>query len=147
MWKTIRSLDHSFLWKIRICIHHAKFTMIFVHMERATLERPEETFPYVMMNKTCALKSQKQLHTLNRTLTIISLGGFFVMHRQMLEQVRILRWFYSNQGTWLKWTSRLLCNLFREAASRGVLRKRRSEKMQQIYRRTLMPRCDFNKVA
>ena len=80
-------------------MHHAKFTMIFVHMERATLERPKETCPYVMMNKTCALKSQKQLHTLNRTLTIVSLGGFYVMHRQMLEHVRILRQFYSNQGT------------------------------------------------
>ena len=30
---------------------------------------------------------------------------------------------------------------------RGVLRKRCSENMQQIYRRTLMPNCDFNKVA
>ena len=31
--------------------------------------------------------------------------------------------------------------------SRGVLRKRCSENMQQIYRRTHMPKCDFNKVA
>ena len=31
--------------------------------------------------------------------------------------------------------------------SRGVLIKRCSEKMQQIYRRTPMPKCDFNKVA
>ena len=31
--------------------------------------------------------------------------------------------------------------------SRDVLRKRCSENMQQIYRRTLMPKCDFNKVA
>ena len=31
--------------------------------------------------------------------------------------------------------------------SRGVLRKRRSENMQKIYRRTPMPKCDFNKVA
>ena len=30
---------------------------------------------------------------------------------------------------------------------RGVPRKRCSENMQQIYRRTLMPKCDFNKVA
>ena len=29
---------------------------------------------------------------------------------------------------------------------RGVLRKRCSENMQQIYRRTPMPKCDFNKV-
>ena len=31
--------------------------------------------------------------------------------------------------------------------SRGVLRKRCSENMQQIYRRTPMPTCDFNKVT
>ena len=31
--------------------------------------------------------------------------------------------------------------------SRGILRKRRSEDMQQIYRRTPMPKWDFNKVA
>ena len=31
--------------------------------------------------------------------------------------------------------------------SRGVLRKKYSENMQQIYRRTLMPKYDFNKVA
>ena len=30
--------------------------------------------------------------------------------------------------------------------SRGVLRKRCSENMQQIYMRTPMPKCDFNKV-
>ena len=31
--------------------------------------------------------------------------------------------------------------------TRGVLRKRCSENMQLIYRRTPMPKCDFNKVA
>ena len=31
--------------------------------------------------------------------------------------------------------------------SRGVLKKRCSEDMQLIYRRTPMPKCDFNKVA
>ena len=30
---------------------------------------------------------------------------------------------------------------------RGVLRKRCSENIQQIYRRTPMPKCDFNKIA
>ena len=37
--------------------------------------------------------------------------------------------------------------LFQKCPSRGVLRKRCSENMQQIYRRTPMPKCDFNKVA
>ena len=31
-------------------------------------------------------------------------------------------------------------------SSRGVLEKRCSENMQQIYRRTPMPKCDFKKV-
>ena len=30
---------------------------------------------------------------------------------------------------------------------RGVLRKRCSENMQQVYRKTPMPKCNFNKVA
>ena len=37
--------------------------------------------------------------------------------------------------------------LFQKQPSRGVLRKRCSENMQQIYRRTPMPKYDFNKVA
>ena len=31
--------------------------------------------------------------------------------------------------------------------SKNVLRKRCSENMQQIYRRTRIPKCDFNEVA
>ena len=34
-----------------------------------------------------------------------------------------------------------------EAAPVGVLKKRCSENMQQIYRRTPMLKCDFSKVA
>ena len=34
-----------------------------------------------------------------------------------------------------------------EQPSSGVLTKRFSENMEQIYRRILMPKCDFNKVA
>ena len=30
---------------------------------------------------------------------------------------------------------------------RGVLKKKGSENMQQVYTRTPMPKCDFNKVA
>ena len=47
------------------------------------------------------------------------------------------------------WTS--FCKLLQmneqKQPSRGVLRKSCSENMQQIYRRTPMPKCDFNKVA
>ena len=37
--------------------------------------------------------------------------------------------------------------LFQKQPPRGVPRKRYSENMQQIYRRTPMPKCDFNKDA
>ena len=33
-----------------------------------------------------------------------------------------------------------------EQPSRGVLRKRCSENIQQIYKGTLMPKCDFNNI-
>ena len=39
-----------------------------------------------------------------------------------------------------------LFNKVQKQPPRGVLKKRCSENMQQIYRRT-MPKCDFNKVA
>ena len=38
-------------------------------------------------------------------------------------------------------------SLIQKQPLRGVLKKRCSENMQQIYRRTLMPKCNFNKVA
>ena len=37
--------------------------------------------------------------------------------------------------------------LTRKQPFKGALRKRCFENMQQIYRRTPMPKCDFNKVA
>ena len=36
---------------------------------------------------------------------------------------------------------------FQKQPSRCVVSKRCSENMQQIYRRTSMPKCDFNNVA
>ena len=37
--------------------------------------------------------------------------------------------------------------LVQKQPSRGVLKKSCSENMQQIHRRTIIPKCDFNKVA
>ena len=37
--------------------------------------------------------------------------------------------------------------ILQKQPSRGVLQKRCSENMQQIYRRPPMPKCDFNKAA
>ena len=38
-------------------------------------------------------------------------------------------------------------NMLQKQSSRGVLEKRCSENLQQTYWRTLMPKCDLNKVA
>ena len=45
-------------------------------------EDQKKCFMYVMMNITSLLKSQNQLHTLKRTLTINSLGRYYVMHQK-----------------------------------------------------------------
>ena len=39
------------------------------------------------------------------------------------------------------------CMVIQKQPPIGVPKKRCSENMQQIYRRTAMPKCDFNKVA
>ena len=41
----------------------------------------------------------------------------------------------------------LSTKIFQKQPPRGIPRKRCSENMQQIYKRTPMPKCDFNKVA
>ena len=38
-------------------------------------------------------------------------------------------------------------NILQKQPSRGVFKKSYSENMQQIFRRTPMPKCDFNKVT
>ena len=38
------------------------------------------------------------------------------------------------------------CGINQKQPPRGVPRKRCSENMQQIYKRTAMPKCDFNEV-
>ena len=43
-----------------------------------------------------------------------------------------------------KLTFQFASNSHQKKPSRGVLRKRRSENMQQIYGRTPTPKCDFN---
>ena len=55
------------------------------------------------------------------------------------------------QGMWNESTRQKRVKLklmtFQRQPLRGVLRKRCSENMQQNYRRTPTPKCDFNKVA
>ena len=52
----------------------------------------------------------------------------------------------NNFGNLLR-TFYLCLTSFQKQPPRGVLRKRCSENVQQIYRRIPMPKCDFNKVA
>ena len=49
-------------------------------------------------------------------------------------------------GTKQKMTHRLSLEIQKQSP-RGILEKRCCENMQQIYRRTPMPKCDFDKVA
>ena len=56
---------------------------------------------------------------------------------------------YSETSIWEHWNelNKYLTSYFNKQPSRGVLIERCSENMQQIYRRTPTPKCDFNKVA
>ena len=51
-------------------------------------EDQKKCFVYVMMNITSLLKSQNQLHTLKRTLTINSLGRYYVMHQKKKKKIK-----------------------------------------------------------
>ena len=89
-----------------------------------------------------------------KTPTFFSEGPFFCL----LQMKYLLECVYSNKppSPWkiagctpeniLK--TRLLWNRFlHKQPSRGILRKRCSENMQQIYKRIPLPKCDFNKIA
>ena len=64
-----------------------------------------------------------------------------------MKKVRSTETFISNIVV-LNWVKHSFypCN-FQKQPPRGVLKKKFSENMQQIYRRTPMLKCDFNKVA
>ena len=47
----------------------------------------------------------------------------------------------------IEFNNRSTKDTLQKQPSRGVIKKSCSENMQQIYRRTPMPKCDFNKVA
>ena len=58
----------------------------------------------------------------------------------LLQNIKINN-FYIHIKSWS------IFDILQKQSFRGVLIKRCSEKMQQIYRRTPMPKCDFNKFA
>ena len=69
---------------------------------------------------------------------------------EITDQKKLHIWILSRSAILWCWWSKNFQN-YRMAQQkqpyRGVLKKRCSENMQQIYRRTLMLKCDFNKVA
>ena len=64
--------------------------------------------------------------------------------RFSLQIYNFFQWRHIESST--DWANVQIC-VIEKQPPRGVFKKRRSENMQQIYSRTLMPKCDFNKVA
>ena len=85
----------------------------------------------------CLVIEVKLLHEcqkIQKIQTISLLHSFFIEKSTELCRGKILDFWQA-------------LNTLQKQPSRGVLKKRYSENMQQIYRRTLMLKCDFNKVA
>ena len=76
-------------------------------------------------------------------IVIVIISHYYLTHPftwfifQILCNVKSMKLF------WSMWEA----NISQRQPSRGVLRKRYSENMQQIHRRTPMPKCDVNLVA
>ena len=64
-----------------------------------------------------------------------------------VEMINMIYLWKKNLHLKRKKVSRAVSIKIQKQPSRGALRKRCSENMQQIYRRTSMPKCDFNKVT
>ena len=56
-------------------------------------------------------------------------------------------WFLNSSNTLVYYSGNVCYEPYQKQPSRGVLRKRCSENIQQIYRRMPMPKCNLNKVA
>ena len=69
---------------------------------------------------------------------------FFKVHLSFLSHKK-WNWLQSVQWVAAKWIVKI--EKLRKQPPRGVPWKRFSENMQQIYRRTPLPKCDFKKVA
>ena len=65
--------------------------------------------------------------------------GFFFRHS--------LNIFSTNSKMYLTSCQTFMMNSFQKQSSRGVFIERCSKNMQQIYRRTTMSKCDFNKAV
>ena len=102
---------------------------------------------FVNTSGGCFLKLLKFAKSKNRTDTSqkISIG---ICHRQVSQRLKFLKTF-KQWKLFLNLEDKLWLDMFvaQKQPSKGVLGKRCSENMQQIYWRTPMPKCKFNKVA
>ena len=87
-----------------------------------------------IQSKSGKIRTRKITNT--DTLTLWNRFMILLYNTHYLHILKCLRWSINNTS-WF----------WQKQASRGVLRKSCSENMQQIFRRTLMPKCDFNKVT
>ena len=70
------------------------------------------------------------------------------LFKELHQYLRVKNfWTTSYHAMCNRMVERMNSALLRSSQPRGVPRKRCSENMQRIHRRTPMPKCDFNKVA
>ena len=102
---------------------------------------------FVNTSGGCFLKLLKFAKSKNRTDTSqkISIG---ICHRQVSQRLKFFKTF-KQWKLFFNLEDKLWLDMFvtQKQPSKGVLGKRCSENMQQIYWRTPMPKCKFNKVA
>ena len=86
----------------------------------------------------------KQNETKQNKISIVLIICFLqLQHTFKRETMSFCLWFLKLRKSNI---NRINC-IVQQQPSRGVLRRRCSENMQQIYRKTPMPKSDFNKVA
>ena len=103
---------------------------------------------YLWWNLSTKLVSGYKLHQRCFTWFLIRfvMESFYIL--SVLEEVWLLDNQYRTSAPLYFTAIELLQSVeVQKQPFRGVLRKRCSENMQQIYRRTTMLKCDFNKVA
>ena len=99
-----------------------------------------EQIEFAIFQKRCCFLNQKKLSGWMNWKHFFSSKGCNILHRKT-GLTRFITIFI------LEWFSVMNTSDKSSRPEVGVPRKRYSENIQQIYRRTPMPRCDFNKVA
>ena len=118
-----RSIFASLMWIISLCLGtcYCAFWPLTLAIEPQSVLFKE--------NKCCQKfpKTEKNFKSIQVTLMERQLHSMFVIILHASNTLRM--------------------STFRSTHLEGALGKRCSKNMQQIYKRTAMPKCDFNKVA